>query len=94
MATSNRERVGRGLDLLRVGLGRFVDRTVKAQRISPTTLEKFVDPRLLDRPVTRWDVAALIKLMLDMWGDVFCKALGPERFSVQELRSHLHELRS
>lgn len=94
MATSNHDRVGRALHLLKVGLGRFVDRTVKHQRVSPATLQKLVDPRLLDRPVTRWDVPALIKLMLGMWNDVFCKTLGPERHSLGDLRSHLQELRS
>lgn len=94
MATSNHDRVGRALHLLKVGLGRFVDRTVKDQRVRPATLQKLIDPSLLDRPVTRWDVPALIKLMLGMWNDVFCKALGPERHSLGELRSHLQELRS
>ena len=92
MATSNHDHVGRALHLLKVGLGPFVDRAVKNQRVSPATLQKFVDPRLIDRPVTRWDVPALINLMLRMWNDVFCKALGLERYSLRELRSHLHEL--
>ena len=92
MATSNHDRVGRALHLLKVGLGPFVDRVVKDQRVSPATLQKFVDARQIDRPVTRWDVPALINLMLRMWNDVFCKALRLERYSLRELRSHLHEL--
>ena len=94
MATSNHDRVGRALRLLKVGLGPFVDAALKDQRVSPATLQKFVDPRLIDRPVTRWDVPPLIKLMLGLWNDVFCKTLGLEWYSLRELRSHLHELLS
>ena len=94
MATSNHDRVGRALHLLKVGLGPFVDAAIKDRRVRPATLQKFVDPRLIDRPVTRWDVPPLIKLMLGLWNDVFCKTLGLEWYSLRELRSHLHELLS
>ena len=63
MAITNRERVGKALDFLRVGLGPFVDQVVKEQRVRPATLRRFVDDSLLDRPVTRWDVTALINVM-------------------------------
>ena len=68
MATTNHERVGKALELLKAGLGSFVDRevqtAVKAHGIDAATLRRFVDdPRLGDRPATDWDVAALLKLM-------------------------------
>ena len=68
MATTNHERVGKALDLLKAGLGPFVDReiqrAVKAQRVDPATLRRFVDDPLIgDKSATEWDVAALIKLM-------------------------------
>ena len=43
MATTNRERVGRALDLLKAGLGPFVDRAVKEQRVDLAALQRFVD---------------------------------------------------
>ena len=50
MATTNHERVGKALDLLKAGLGPFVDRevqaAVKAQRVNPATLRRFVDDPL------------------------------------------------
>ena len=76
MATTNHERVGKALELLKAGLGPFVDREVqsaiKAQRVDPATLRRFVDdPQIADRPVAEWDAAALLKLMWDTWNDVF-----------------------
>ncbi len=94
MATTNHERVGKALELLKAGLGPFVDRevdgAVKAQRVSAATLRQFVDdPRIGNRPVTEWDVAALLKLMWETWNDVFRSILGPaERGFVGELRGH------
>ena len=94
MATTNHERVGKALDLLRAGLGPFVDReiqrAVKAQRVDPATLRRFVDDPLIgDKPATEWDVAALIKLMCETWNDVFRAVLGQaERNFVSELRDH------
>ena len=94
MATTNHERVGKALELLKAGLGPFVDRevqgAVKAQRVDAATLRRFVDdPQLGNRPVTEWDVAALLKLMWETWNDVFRAILGPaERGFVGELRGH------
>ena len=94
MATTNHERVGKALELLRAGLGPFVDReiqrAVKAQRVDPATLRRFVDDPLIgDKPATEWDVAALIKLMCETWNDVFRAVLGQaERNFVSELRDH------
>ena len=94
MATTNHERVGKALELLKAGLGPFVDREVqsaiKAQRVDPATLRRFVDdPQIGNRPVTEWDVAALLKLMWETWNDTFRVILGPaERGFVGELRGH------
>ena len=94
MATTNHERVGKALELLKAGLGPFVDReiqtAVKAQRVAPATLRRFVDDPLIgDKPATEWDVAALLKLMWETWNDVFRAVLGrAERNFVSELRDH------
>ena len=94
MATTNHERVGKALELLKAGLGPFVDReiqrAVKAQRIDAATLGRFVDDPLIgDKPATDWDVAALLKLMSETWNDVFRTVLGrAERNFVSELRDH------
>ena len=62
MATTNHERVGKALDLLKARLGPFIDREVRSaiqeHRFDVTTLRRFVDdPSWGDRPVTEWDVA-------------------------------------
>ena len=94
MAMTNHERVGRALELLRVGLGPFVDRemqgAIKAQRVAAATVRQFVDdPRIGDRPAAEWDVAALLKLMSRTWNDVFRPILGrAERGFVGELSDH------
>ena len=94
MATTNHERVGKALDLLKAGLGPFVEREVQggitARRVDAATLQQFVDdPRIGNRQVTEWDVAALLKLMWETWNDVFRSILGPaERSFVSELRGH------
>ena len=94
MATTNHERVGKTLELLKAGLGPFVEREVQGaireHRVDAATLLRFVeDPRIGERPVTEWDVAALLKLIWETWNDVFRKVLGPaERGFVGELRGH------
>ena len=94
MATTNHERVGKALDLLKAGLGPFIDREVRSaiqeHRFDVTTLRRFVDdPRLSDRPVTEWDVAGLLKLMWETWNDVFRPILGhAERSFVSEQRGY------
>ena len=94
MAITNRERVGKALDLLKEGLAPFVRREVqnaiKANRLHKDRLRLFpIDPRLGNRPVGEWDVSALLKLMWDTWNDVFRLTLGPaERSYVSELRGH------
>jgi predicted AAA+ superfamily ATPase len=93
MAITNHERVGKALELLKSGLGPFVEREFKAAYGDRATEEasRFMgDDRLnAKRPAADWDVAALLKLMWESWNDVFRKTLGPaERSLLSELRDH------
>ena len=94
MAITNQERVGKALELLKDGLGPFVDREVqdkiKAGGVHMDTIRRFVDdPHLTDKPIDQWDVAALLKLMWETWNDVFRNVLGrAERSLVSEIRGH------
>src|SRR2546422_1100235 len=92
MAMTNHERVGKALDLLKSGLGPFIERELtsaykdrapaEARRLLPA------DDRLnSSRPIGQWDAAVLLKVMWDAWNDVFGRTLGrAERSLVQELR--------
>ena len=92
MAISNYERVGKALELLRAGLAPFVDRELQAAAkdgaVTPQALREFLDdPILGKKPPTEWDAAALLKLMWELWNEVFRKILGhAERSLVSELR--------
>ena len=81
MAITNHERVGKALELLKAGLGSFVEREIKsaiaANTISMSKVREFVDdPKLGNKSITEWDAAALLKLMWETWNDVFRKTLG------------------
>src|SRR5437867_5755061 len=92
MSMTNRERVGKALDLLKSGLGPFIDRELasvykdralaEARRLLPA------DDRLnSSRPIDQWDAAVWLKVMWDAWNEVFGRTLGrAERSLVQELR--------
>ncbi len=91
MAISNHERVNKAMDLLKAGLGPFAEReftnAYQAKAASQVALLLGEDRLLANKPVTQWDVAALLKLMWDAWNDVFRKTLGQsERTLVSELR--------
>lgn len=92
MAISNQERVGKALEVLRQGLAPFVEREVRSRieagSLRPEALRRIAeDPKLGNKPITEWDVAALLKLMWDAWNEVFGRTLGrAERSLVQELR--------
>ena len=94
MAITNHERVGKALDLLKAGLGPFVQREVQGAiesgKQDAHKLRRFADdPLLANRPIPEWDVAGLLKLMWETWNDVFRSILGPtERGFVGELRGH------
>jgi predicted AAA+ superfamily ATPase len=92
MALSNQERVGKAMELLRIGLAAFVEREVqsaaKAGTVRMDAVRRFAeDPMLGSKPIAQWDVAGLLKLMWETWNDVFGRTLGrAERSLVQELR--------
>lgn len=94
MALTNYERVGKALTLLKAGLGPFVDReihaAIKSNKVDFDTLHRFAEnPQISDRPVHEWDVAALLKIMMATWRDVFRVILGhAERSFVSELLEH------
>ena len=94
MAISNHERVGKALELLKSGLGPFVEREIKgaieARHLDAHKLRDYAEDSVLaNKPIPEWDVAGLLKLMWETWNDVFRKILGPaERGLVGELRGH------
>ena len=93
MAITNQERVGKAMELLKAGLAPFVQREIKnaeSRKPGGWKLHHHVnDPMLEDKPVSDWDVAALLRLMWDTWHEVFRYTLGPaERGFVGELRGH------
>jgi len=92
MAITNHERVGKSLELLKAGLGPFVDREIKAaiatNSLSMQKVRGFVDdPILANKSIGEWDSAALLKLMWETWNEVFRKTLGfADRTLVSEIR--------
>jgi len=91
MALSNHERVGKALDLLKQGLGPFVEREFLSTYKDRTQeeLSRYLGEDRLNakRPVAEWDASPLIKIMCDSWHDVFRKILGhAERSLVSEIR--------
>lgn len=90
MAISNRERVGKALELLRQGLAPYAERELQSEKgkaVPPENLLRLSnDPNLAEKPVGEWDVAALLKLMMATWREVFRITLGhAERSLVSEL---------
>jgi predicted AAA+ superfamily ATPase len=93
MAMTNHERVGKAMELLKSGLGPFVEREFKntyKDRMASEVSRFMGEDRLnAKRPVADWDVAALLRIMWESWNDVFRKTLGPaERSLLSELRDH------
>lgn len=91
MATTNQERVGKAMELLRAGLSPFVEREFKSlhqAQAAEAARRYFNDERTVGKkPMATWDVAALLTLMWGAWNDVFGRTLGrAERSLVQELR--------
>jgi predicted AAA+ superfamily ATPase len=93
MAITNHERVGKAMELLKVGLGPFVEREFKntfKERMT-TEFQRFLGEDRLNtkKAVTALDVSALLKIIWDSWNEVFRLTLGPaERSLVSELRDH------
>ena len=92
MAMSNSERIGKGLDLLRKGLGPFVEREMEAvygedwQDKAKQGVPKERDWKVEDGKV-QWDAYLILMIVWNHWNDVFKKTLGhAERSYVSELR--------
>lgn len=92
MATSNHERVGKGLDQFRAGLAPFVERELKAKfgkswaHDALEVLRAKMAWQGRDGEPTM-DTQALLVLMWEFWNEVFRNTLGPaERSLVSELR--------
>src|SRR6516164_9155781 len=93
MAISNHDRVGKAMELLKGGLGPFVDREFqsKFRDRAQAEAQRFLGEDRLNgkKSIKAMDVAALLKIMWDSWNDVFRLTLGPaERSLVSELRDH------
>ncbi|MDX2181398.1 MAG: Swt1 family HEPN domain-containing protein [Bryobacteraceae bacterium] len=91
MAVTNYERVGKAMEVLKQGLGPFVEREFKNTFKDKAALEaaRYIgDDRILGKKaISEWDAAGLLKLMWEGWNDVFRRTLGPaERSLVSELR--------
>jgi hypothetical protein len=74
MAITNHERVGKALELLKSGLGPFVERemtSIYKERAATETNRFMGEDRLnAKKPIAEWDVAVLLKLMWESWNDV------------------------
>jgi predicted AAA+ superfamily ATPase len=93
MAITNHERVGKAMELLKQGLGPYVEREFKSTYKDHAAAEakRFMsdDRPNAKKPITDWDAGALLKLMWESWNDVFRLTLGhTERSLVSELRDH------
>ena len=92
MAITNPERVGKAMELLRQGLGPFVEREVhnkiKTGGVRMDTIRRFAeDPKLAEKPISQWDASGLLKIMWETWNDIFRFTLGfAERSLVSEIR--------
>jgi len=91
MAITNHERVGKAMDLLKQGLGPFVQREFKdfyKDKAAAEAIRYLGEDRLLaKKAISEWDAAGLLKLMWEAWNDVFRRTLGPaDRSLVSELR--------
>src|SRR5215471_15101148 len=91
MAITNQERIGKAMELLQEGLAPYADREFKnvhKDQADAAALRHVGGDRVLGRkPLSEWDVAAVLKLMWEAWNEVFGKTLGrAERSLVQELR--------
>jgi predicted AAA+ superfamily ATPase len=95
MAISNRDRVSKALDLLRDGLGSFVEREVHRaikEGLQPMRVRAFEDdPSLMERPIHTYDAAALLKILTSNWNDIFRDVLG---FAERNLASELRDVRN
>ncbi len=95
MALSNRDRVGKGLEALQLGLRPFVERELLAVHgkywVTKVT-EHWQNDLKWDGDEPRLDASPLLRIMWDQWNNVFSKTLGhAERSLVSELRDTRHK---
>ncbi len=81
MSITNNERVGKALNHLREGLAPFVERELQQAfeqgRVNHHTVVGFLEDKLYaNRPISEWDVAGLMSVMLGTWQTVFAQTLG------------------
>ncbi|MGD0769931.1 MAG: Swt1 family HEPN domain-containing protein [Tepidisphaeraceae bacterium] len=89
MAITNRERIGKGLDLLATGLRPFVERELKSH-LGDNWRSVLPDGgrRLKPKPANLDDPQTLLSVLWDQWNVVFRDVLGTnERTLVSELRN-------
>jgi predicted AAA+ superfamily ATPase len=94
MATTNYERVGKAMELLRQGLHPFIERELQSQygkywvtKVTAGWRNELNWSEDSDSP--HMDVAILLRVMWEQWNEVFRKTLGhAERSLVSELRDH------
>ena len=96
MALTNRERVQTGFELLRQGLIPYAEREFKRAMGPKWAIDIESRSRArIDREkdgTIRWDTSALLKVMIDVWTDVFGSTLGHfERSLVSELLEFRHK---
>ena len=90
MALSNRDRVGKSLDLLKEGLKTYVEREMRSEHgdaWEKKAEESVPELRKRGKNEDKWDVQALLSLVNNNWNGTFGKTLGRfERSLVIELR--------
>ncbi len=80
MSLSNRDRVRKALDVFKEGLRPFVERECRAgmgEAWQDQLLAEVRGLRAADGGGIHWDTQALLKVMIDRWGLVFRRTLGP-----------------
>jgi hypothetical protein len=83
MARSNRDRVGRAMELLGTGLGSYVDRRMRSRSIAASNWRDLYTGYNVDS-----DPAALVRVILDNWQGVFRDELsGFGRSLLEEARN-------
>lgn len=93
MAITNHERVTRAMEWLRTGLAPYVEREIQSALDGDASLHalaQFIqDPNYKDKKIADWDVAALLRVMVENWNEVFTNTLSrADRNVAFELRDH------
>jgi predicted AAA+ superfamily ATPase len=93
MATTNQERLGKALELLKDGLAPFVERELRAQDAQGwlgfvrQSVGEAQTKLFKDNQPPPWDAASLLAVVWMQWNTIFRKTLGQsERTLVSELR--------